>query len=106
MYGSSVSTLYRGGNATNMIEEFAVYGFSETVVYIIGGLKILAAFGLLFGFFFEKTILPSVSLMGTLMLGAIIMHFKINDEAIKFLPAGLLFISSLTVLYLHKKERS
>ena len=99
-------TIYRGGNATNMIEEFAVYGFSETVVYIIGGLKILAAFGLLFGFFLEKTILPSVSLMGTLMLGAIIMHFKINDEAIKFLPAGLLFISSLTVLYLHKKERS
>ena len=99
-------TIYRGGNATNMIEEFAVYGFSETVVYIIGGLKILAAFGLLFGFFFEKTILPSASLMGTLMLGAIIMHFKINDEAIKFLPAGLLFISSLTVLYLHKKERS
>ena len=99
-------TIYRGGNATNMIEEFAVYGFSETVVYIIGGLKILAAFGLLFGFFFEKTILPSVSLMGTLMLGAIIMYFKINDEAIKFLPAGLLFISSLTVLYLHKKERS
>ena len=40
------------------------------------------------------------------MLGAIIMHFKINDEAIKFLPAGLLFISSLTLLYLHKKERS
>ena len=99
-------TIFRGGNATNMIEEFAVYGFSETVVYIIGGLKILAAFGLLFGFFFEKTILPSVSLMGTLMLGAIIMHFKINHEAIKFLPAGLLFISSLTVLYLHKKERS
>ena len=99
-------TIYRGGNATNMIEEFAVYGFSETVVYIIGGLKILAAFGLLFGFFLKKTILPSVSLMGTLMLGAIIMHFKINDEAIKFLPAGLLFISSLTVLYLHKKERS
>jgi len=99
-------TIYRGGNATNMIEEFAVYGFSETVVYIIGGLKILAAFGLLFGFFFEKTILPSVSLMGTLMIVAIIMHFKINDEAIKFLPAGLLFISSLTVLYLHKKERS
>ena len=99
-------TVYRGGNATNMIEEFAVYGFSEIVVYIIGGLKILAAFGLLFGFVFEKTILPAASLMGTLMLGAIIMHFKINDEAIKFLPAGLLFISSLTVFYLHKKEKS
>ena len=29
------STIYRGGNASNMIEEFAVYGLSETMVYVI-----------------------------------------------------------------------
>ena len=44
--------------------------------------------------------------MVTLMLGAIIMHFKIDDEAIKFLPAGLLFVFSLAVLYLNKKQKS
>ena len=98
-------TIYRGGNATNMIEEFAAYGLSEIMVYIIGGLKVLAAFGLLLGIVIKKTILPAAYLMGSLMLGAIIMHFKIDDEAIKFLPAGLLFVSSLAVLYLNKREK-
>ena len=28
-------TIYRGGDALNMIEEFAVYGLSETMFYII-----------------------------------------------------------------------
>lgn len=97
-------TIYRGGNATNMIEEFAVYGLSETIVYIIGSMKILAALGLLIGFVINKTIVPSASLMATLMLGAIIMHFRVSDEAIKFLPAGVLFLCSLAVFYLHKKE--
>ena len=98
-------TIYRGGNATNMIEEFAAYGLSEIKVYIIGGLKVLAAFGLLLGIVIKKTILPAAYLMGSLMLGAIIMHFKIDDEAIKFLPAGLLLVSSLAVLYLNKREK-
>ena len=40
------ATIYRGGDATNMIEEFAVYGLNETMVYLVGGLKILAAIGL------------------------------------------------------------
>jgi uncharacterized membrane protein AbrB (regulator of aidB expression) len=99
-------TIYRGGNAENMIDEFAAYGLGETVVYIIGGFKVLAAFGLLLGLVIKKTILPAAYLMVTLMFGAIIMHFKIDDEAIKFLPAGLLFVFSLAVLYLNKKEKS
>jgi small neutral amino acid transporter SnatA (MarC family) len=60
----------------------------------------------LLGLVIKKIILPAASLMLTLMLGAIIMHFKIDDEAIKFLPAGLLFVFSLAVLYLNKKEKS
>ena len=34
------ATIYRGGDATNMTEEFAAYGLSETMVYLVGGLKI------------------------------------------------------------------
>ena len=70
------STIYRGGNTSNMIEEFAVYGLSETMVYVIGGLKVLAALGLLIGFFKEKTIIPSAGLMTVLMFGAMIMHYR------------------------------
>jgi uncharacterized membrane protein YphA (DoxX/SURF4 family) len=99
------STIYRGGNASNMIEEFAVYGLSETIVYLVGGLKVLAAFGLLIGFFKEKTIVPSASLMAILMSGAIFMHYRVADEAIKYLPAGLMFIFSLGILFLSKKNK-
>ncbi len=98
-------TIYRGGNATNMIEEFAVYGLSETLVYIVGVLKVVAAFGLLLGFVYRKTILPSATLMSVLMLGAITMHFKVSDAAIKFLPAALMFLFSFIIILLNKQQQ-
>jgi len=98
-------TIYRGGKAANMIEEFAVYGLSETIVYVIGGLKVVAAIGLLIGFVNRKAILPSAALMGALMLGAVFMHFKVSDEAIKFLPAGLMLLFSLTIILINKQKQ-
>lgn len=100
------STIYRGGEASNMIEEFAVYSLSETFVYLVGGLKIVAALGLLIGFFKEKIILPSALVMASLMVGAIYMHFKVSDDAIKFLPAGLMFIFSVAIIFLQKNINS
>jgi hypothetical protein len=97
------STIYRGGDASNMVEEFAVYGLNETVVYVIGGLKVIAALGLLVGFFKEKIVIPSAAIMATLMLGAIFMHFMVADEAIKYLPAGLMFVFSSAILFLSRK---
>jgi uncharacterized membrane protein YphA (DoxX/SURF4 family) len=97
------ATMFRGGDATNMTEEFAAYGLNETMVYLVGGLKILAALGLLIGFFNKKTIIPAAGLMAVLMIGAIAMHFKIDDEAIKFLPAGLMFALSSLIIMVNKK---
>ena len=97
-------TIYRGGNATNMIEEFAVYGLSETMVYIIGVLKVFAALGLIIGFFKDQIIIPSAGLMAILMFGAIIMHYNVADEAIKYLPAGLMFVFSSLIIFLSKKS--
>ena len=97
------ATIYRGGDATNMIEEFAAYGLSESMVYIVGGLKVLAALGLLLGFVYRKSIAPSALLMSVLMVGAIAMHFTVGDAPIKYLPAGLMLLSSLGILYADKK---
>ncbi|MDA8948136.1 DoxX family protein [Flavobacteriaceae bacterium] len=97
------STIYRGGKASNMIEEFAVYGLNETMAYIIGGLKVLAALGLLIGFFKDKIVIPSAGLMAVLMLGALFMHFRVDDEAIKYLPAGIMFAFSVTVFLIQSK---
>ena len=97
------ATIYRGGDATNMIEEFAAYGLSESMVYIVGGLKVLAALGLLLGFVYRKSIVPSALLMSVLMVGAIAMHFTVGDAPIKYLPAGLMLLSSLGIFYADKK---
>jgi hypothetical protein len=99
----NLATAYRGGNATNMLEEFSVYGLNDTTAYLVGGLKIIASLALLAGFFFEKAIKPAASMMAVLMLGAIAMHFKVADEAIKFLPAGLMFLFSSLILLLQLK---
>ena len=93
-------TIYRGGQAKTMIEEFAAYGLSETFVYVIGGLKVLAALGLVVGFFYKKLIVPSSLVIAVLMVGAIFMHFKVQDAGIKFLPATLMLLCSMGVLYL------
>ena len=93
-------TIYRGGQAKSMLEEFAAYGLSETFVYLISGLKAVAALGLIGGFFYKKLIVPSSLVIAVLMVGAIFMHFKVQDTAIKFLPATLMLLCSLGVLYL------
>ena len=93
-------TIYRGGQAKSMVEEFSAYGLSETFVYLIGGLKVVAALGLIVGFFYKKLIAPSSLVIAILMVGAIFMHFKVQDTAIKFLPATLMLLCSMGVLYL------
>ena len=47
-------SIYRGGDAINMIEEFNAYGLNESLVYIVGTIKVLSAVGLIFGLFWDK----------------------------------------------------
>jgi ABC-type uncharacterized transport system permease subunit len=58
---------------------------------------------LLIGLFNKKTIIPAAGLMAALMVGAIAMHFKVGDEAIKFLPACIMFVLSSLVIMIDKK---
>jgi len=103
LFRFSKATPYRGGNAINMLEEFSVYGLSDTIAYVVGGLKILAALGLLLGLVYKKAIAPAATLMAVLMIGAIAMHVKVADEAIKYIPAGLMLVCSSLILLLNKK---
>ena len=70
-----------------MIEEFAVYGLNETMVYLIGGLKILAALGLLIGFL--KIKLQSFGPFVRFNDEAIFMHFKVEDETMQVFTCRL-----------------
>ena len=96
-------TPYRGGNANNMIEEFAVYGLDINMMYLIGSLKIIASIGLIIGLFKTKISVYSSLLMAILMTGAIYFHFKINDPAIKYLPSVLILLCSIFIYFSSKK---
>ena len=101
-------SIYRGGDAINMIEEFNAYGLSESLVYIVGTIKVLSAVGLIFGLFWDKLLVFSASVISFLMTAAVFMHLKIGDELIKSMPATVMFILCLFIIIsnFYKKETS
>ena len=92
------ATAYRGGDATNLKAEFAAYGLPDWSFYTVGFLKLSAAALLLIGFVLPVLIRPGAALMAALMLGAVLMHAKVKDPAIRYLPAGVMLILSLCLL--------
>lgn len=91
------ATPYRGGEAKNLLQEFAAYGFSPFFCYAVGALKISAAIALLLGFVFPQLILPAATVILVLMLGAVAMHFKIGDPVRKALPATVVLLMSAII---------
>ncbi len=96
-------TPYRGGDATNMIEEFATYGLDINIMYLVGALKIFASLGLIIGVFKTKVSAYSSLLMSILMIGAIYFHFKISDPAIKYFPSVLMLLCSIFIYFSSKR---
>ena len=93
-------TVYRGGNASNMREEFVVYGLPTVALYIVGLLKIMSAIGLIAGIFLPLLIAPSAILLAALMIGALVMHFKIRDPFKKSIPALIMLTLCVAILLL------
>ena len=97
---SKQPTPYRGGSAQNMSEEFAAYGLSSTFMSFIGGVKVLFALLLLVGILLPVLVLPAATGLAILMGGALIMHVKIKDPAVKSLPAFCVLLLCLLVIIL------
>lgn len=96
-------TPFRGGDAKNMIEEFAIYGLDINTMYLVGSLKIMASIGLIIGLLKTKFSVYSSLLMAILMTGAIYFHFKISDPAIKYFPSVLMLICSIFIYFSSKR---
>ena len=93
-------TPWRGGQAASMKEEFKTYGLSETVMYTVGGLKVIAAALLLISIWVPSLTLPAAGTMAVLMAGAISMHLKVKDPLQKSFPAfTFLVLSVILILY-------
>jgi len=95
----STNSEWRGGQATNMKEEFESYGLPDGAVWIIGSLKLSCAALLLLGVFLPVLAKIGAAGLTILMAGAVLMHFKVKDAPKKSLPAATLLILSLIVLF-------
>jgi hypothetical protein len=81
------ATKYRGLHAQNMKSEFAAYGLPAWAMPVVGAIKLLSATALLFAFWIPELFLPASHVLFFMMIGAVAMHVKVRDTAIKYLPA-------------------
>lgn len=86
------STQWRGGNATTIKEEFTVYGLPKWSLYLVGFLKVALALSLIAAIWFPSFLQPAALGLSALLLGSVLMHFKIKDPIKKSFPA-LIFLS-------------
>jgi hypothetical protein len=84
-------TGYRGGDATNMKEEFEEYGLSERTMYAVGAAKVGLAGLMLVGHAKPRLVRPASAGLAMFMLGAISMHVKVGDPVKRYLPALTVF---------------
>ena len=98
-------TGYRGGNATNMKEEFEAYGLSETTMYAVGAAKVSLAGVMLVGNAVPRVTRPASIGLATLMLGAIGMHIKVGDPVKRYLPALSVFSLATIAALLNGDKR-
>jgi len=91
------ATQWRGGSADSMKAEFEAYGLPGWSVMVVGSLKILLAGCLIAGIWFPVLVRPAAIGIAILMLGAVTMHVKVKDPAMKSLPAFTMLVMSLVV---------
>ena len=104
LFRSNKSTSYRGGDATNLIEEFAVYGL-EDYFLLIGIIIVSLAIILILSLYFSKLRFFASFGIAIMMLVAIFMHISVGDELLKSAPATTMLISSLIIAYSAKKSK-
>ena len=97
---SGKATSYRGRNAKTLREEFAVYGLPFPVFCFIGFLKVGCALALLTSIWIPGLAQPAALGMGTLMLGAFVMHLKVKDPLSKALPSLVVLAMCLAITFL------
>ena len=91
---SRSATAYRGGDATSLREEFAVYGLPAFAFPVVGVLKVGSALVLIAGVWLDLPVQVAAAVVAALMVGAIAMHVKVGDPVTKALPATAMLAMS------------
>ena len=99
----NIPTIYRGGDAINMIEEFQAYGLNQTTMVVVGIFKVTCAIILLIGLKVRRFVTPAAFIMGIFMIAAVYFHISISDPLVPTLPSAIMLLSCATIIALDKK---
>jgi uncharacterized membrane protein YphA (DoxX/SURF4 family) len=91
--------VFRGGEATTMVEEFEHYGLPAWFRNLIRVLKLSAAVLMLVGIWYPMAAIVAGVVLVVLMLGAMTMHFKVRDPIYKSLPSFTFLVLNALVVY-------
>ncbi len=98
------TTVYRGGNARTLKQEFAAYGLPDAMFYVVGALKITAGVVLLAGVFVALPVEVAAGIVAALMIGSIGMHVKVKDPVSKSVPAVLMLVMCVSFILLRMRD--
>ena len=101
----NVPSIYRGGDAINMIEEFKAYGLNQTTMFVVGIFKVTCAIILLIGLKVRRFVTPAALIMGIFMIAAVYFHLSISDPLVPTLPSVIMLLSCATIIALDKKTQ-
>jgi hypothetical protein len=96
------ATPWRGGNAKNMCEEFSVYGLSAGLRKTVCCLKLSGSLLLLVGLWCAQCTFWGAALLSILMVSAVAMHVKVRDPMRKSLPALVIFVLCLYLMWVYR----
>ena len=100
LLNSKKESIWRAGNAKNILEEFEVYGLSKNVCYIVGFLKVVLSLLLISSIWFAILQNPAAIGLAILLSGSIAMHFKVKNPIKKSFPAALFLAMCLAIVML------
>jgi hypothetical protein len=95
------ATAYRGGEASSLREEFAVYGLPGPAFLAVGALKITSAVILIAGVWLSALpVTVAAGVIAVLMVGALAMHLKVRDPLKRSVPAAMMLVMSSAIVLL------
>lgn len=94
------ATDYRGGEAKTLREEFQAYGLPDVAFYAVGALKILSGLVLVAGLWLELPVRAAAGIIALLMVGALSMHVKVSDPPKRSVPATLMLLMCVGIVFL------
>ena len=101
----NIPSIYRAGDAINMIEEFQAYGLNQTTMVVVGIFKVTCAIILLIGLKVRRFVTPAAFIMGIFMIAAVYFHISISDPLVPTLPSFIMLLSCATIIALDKKTQ-